>query len=478
MKFQIALFTLLITAMSLSLSAKKPNIIYILADDLGYADLSLTGQTLFKTPNIDSLAAEGLFFTQHYSGSTVCAPSRSALMSGQHTGNTPIRGNKEIQPEGQAPFPSDVPTLPKILRDAGYVTGAFGKWGLGYPGSEGDPMNHFDVFYGFNCQRLGHHYYPFHLWDNDEKVILEENAGKAKGLFAPDIIHEKTLDFIRDNHDQPFFCYVPTIIPHAELIAPEKYMEKYRGKFEPETPYEGYDEGPQYRLGPYESQEKPRAAFAAMIHYLDDQIGEIVQLVNDLGIADNTLIIFTSDNGPHFEGGADPDYFDSNGAFRGKKRDLYEGGIRVPTIAWWPGTVAAGSRTDHISAFWDVLPTVTDLAGIKAPKNIDGVSFAPTLLGKPEKQLQHDYLYWEFHERGGRLAIRKGDWKAVRYNILNDPNAPIELYDLNSDPGESNDIAVHYPEVVATMARIFKEARTESEVFTFRQQQYDGEQRN
>ena len=468
------LFLFIVLGSVLSLSAKSPNVIYILADDLGYGDLSCFGQTKFETPNIDKLAARGMVFTQHYSGNTVCAPSRSCLMTGLHTGHTPVRGNYEIYPEGQYPFPSDVPTLPKILRKSGYVTGAFGKWGLGYPGSEGDPMNHFDVFYGFNCQRLGHHYYPYHLWDNDQKVMLEGNAGKQKNQYAPELIHERVLQFIEDNKDKPFFCYVPSIIPHAELIAPEEYMVQFRGKLEPETPYEGLDDGPKYRLGGYESQQEPHAAFAAMIKLLDDQVGEIVAKVEDLGLMEDTLIIFTTDNGPHREGGADPDYFDSNGPLQGYKRDLYEGGIRVPMIAAWEGVIHPGSRSDHVSAFWDVLPTVLDMAEVEVPDGLDGISFLPTLNGNLDSQVQHDFLYWEFHERGGRQAIRKGNWKAVRYGVLENRDAPIQLFDLSSDLGETNDISEFYPQVVEEMKMIFKTARTESEVFNFSHAQFEG----
>lgn len=455
-------------------SAKTPNVIYILADDLGYGDLSSFGQEKFDTPNIDSLAKRGMVFTQHYSGNTVCAPSRSCLMTGQHTGHTPVRGNYEIYPEGQYPFPSDVPTLPKLLRKAGYVTGAFGKWGLGYPGSEGDPMNHFDVFYGFNCQRLGHHYYPFHLWDNDQKVMLRGNEGTQKNEYAPTLIHERVLQFIEDHKDTPFFCYVPSIIPHAELIAPEEYMAPFRGKFEPETPYEGLDDGPKYRLGSYESQSEPHAAFVAMIKLLDDQVGEIISKIEDLGLMDNTLIIFTTDNGPHQEGGADPDYFDSNGPLQGYKRDLYEGGIRVPMIAAWDGVIEPGSRSDHISAFWDVLPTVLDMAEVDTPGGLDGISFLPTLKGNNDSQVQHEYLYWEFHERGGRVAIRKGNWKAVRYGVLENRDAPIQLFDLSADLGETNDLSALYPQVIEEMKSIFKTARTESEVFNFSHAQFEG----
>ncbi|NNE76770.1 MAG: arylsulfatase, partial [Pricia sp.] len=336
-------------------SVAKPNIIYILADDLGYADLSSYGQKKFKTPNIDKLASQGIRFTQHYSGSTVCAPSRSALMTGMHTGHTFVRGNKEVQPEGQHPIPDDTYTLAEAMKKAGYVTGAFGKWGLGFPGSEGDPNNQgFDTFYGYNCQRLGHNYYPYHLWSNKDSIVLTENSAKGDGAYAPELIHKETLKFLETHKDEPFFLYVPSIIPHAELAAPEEYMKKHRGNYSPEKKYAGVDEGPEFNLGPYRSQEDTHAAFAAMVNVLDDQVGEILAKLDELGIADNTIIIFTSDNGPHQEGGADPEYFDSNGPLKGVKRDLYEGGIRVPMIARWPGKIAPGMVSDHVSAFWDV----------------------------------------------------------------------------------------------------------------------------
>ncbi len=452
-------------------AARLPNIIYILADDLGYGDLSCYGQTKFETPNIDRLAAQGIRFTQHYAGNTVCAPSRSALMTGLHTGHTPVRGNREVRPEGQYPLPDSVRTLPELLADAGYTTGAFGKWGLGYPGSEGDPNRQgIDTFFGYNCQRYGHHYYPRHLWSNQDSVVLSENAGQQKEIYAPALIHERVLTFVEEHQDQPFFLYVPTVIPHAELAAPPEYMNRFRGKFLPEKAYEGYDSGVAYRQGPYESQAEAHAAFAAMITLLDDQVGEIVTTVDSLGLSENTLIIFTSDNGPHLEGGADPDYFDSNGPLRGYKRDLYEGGIRVPMIARWSGHIAASQETDHISAFWDVLPTVAELTEQALPRT-DGVSFLPTLLGEGE-QVQHDYLYWEFHEQGGRLATRQGKWKAVQYNVLSQPNAPLELYDLSSDTGETKDVAAQHPTVVAEMERILSSARVPSPVFAFDQKTY------
>jgi len=446
---------------------QPPNIIYILADDLGYGDLGCYGQKRFHTPNIDRLAAEGMRFRQHYSGNTVCAPSRSCLLTGLHTGHTPVRGNLEIKPEGQYPLPADTVTLSKLLKSAGYATGVFGKWGLGYPGSEGTPPQQgFDRFFGYNCQRLGHHYYPHHLWDNDRQVMLTENAGTMKNVYAPELIHQKTLAFIEENKDRPFFCFVATIIPHAELAVPERYLVRHRGRYGPETPFAGLDGGPEYRQGKYASQAEPRAAYAAMLNLLDDQVGEIVAKVRQLGLAGKTLIVFTSDNGPHTEGGNDPGYFNSNGGLRGTKRDLYEGGIRVPMIAWWPGVIRPGSETAHVSAFWDVLPTVTELAGIPAPAHLDGVSFAPTLTGCGP-QARHDYLYWEFHEAGGRVAVRQGDWKAVRYEVLEKPDGPVELFDLAKDPGETTNLAAQFPDRVAAMKTIFRQARTESPVFRF-----------
>ncbi|MDO6518688.1 arylsulfatase [Zobellia uliginosa] len=454
-------------------TATKPNIVYILADDLGYGDLSSYGQQKFSTPNIDKLAKDGILFTQHYSGSTVCAPSRSALLTGMHTGHTVVRGNKEILPEGQYPLPDNTYTLAEAMKKAGYVTGAFGKWGLGFPGSEGDPLNQgFDAFFGYNCQRLGHNYYPRHLWANKDSLVLEGNSGFKKETYAPELIHEKTLEFIEMNKDNPFFLYVASIIPHAELTAPEEIMEKYKGKFPPETVYEGVDDGPEYKLGPYGSQKEPHAAFAAMVHLLDAQVGEIMATLKKLGIADNTLVVFTSDNGPHTEGGADPEYFNSSGPFRGTKRDLYEGGIRVPMVAAWPGKIKPGSRTELVSAFWDVFPTFSDIAGIETPEGLDGISFLPTLLGDTDQQKEHEYLYWEFHEKGGRQAIRKGNWKAVKYNVFKGADVPIELYDISTDVAEENNLAAEHPEIIEEMKVLFQEARTPSEVFTFNQETY------
>jgi arylsulfatase A-like enzyme len=445
-----------------------PNIIYILADDLGYGDLGCYGQKNFVTPHLDHLAEGGIRFTRHYAGSTVCAPSRSVLMTGLDTGHTPVRGNREVRPEGQWPLPSSTETLAERLKGAGYVTGAFGKWGLGYPGSEGDPVNQgFDQFFGYNCQRYAHRYYPAYLWENTEKVFLEGNGWNATGTYAPDLIQKRALEFIRENRDTTFFAYIPITIPHAELIVPDDEIYRhFLGKF-PETPYvggTGANYGPDMVIGAYCSQEYPHATFAAMVTRLDRYVGEIVQLLEELGLSENTVIMFTSDNGPHLEGGADPLFFNSNGGLRGFKRDLYEGGIRVPFIVSWPGTIAAGRVSDHRSAFWDVVPTLGDLAGFEY-EGTDGISFVPELMEK--EQPAHPYLYWEFHEMGGKQAILMDGWKAVRLNVGQDPGGPLELYNLESDPGEQNNVAGSHPDLVATLSRIMEEEHVPSVTFDF-----------
>ena len=445
----------------------KPNIIYILADDLGYGDLSSYGQKKFNTPNIDALAEKGIKFTQHYSGSTVCAPSRSALITGLHTGHTTVRGNHEIQPEGQYPIPDSDFTIAELLKDAGYTTGAFGKWGLGPVGSSGDPLNQgFDTFYGYNCQRLSHSYYPYHLWDNDKKVVLEENSGKGEGVYAPNLIHQKALEFIDANKSNPFFLFYPTTIPHAELAAPEEYIAKYRSKFAPDRAYAGVDDGPRYKAGGYSSQPETRATFAAMITLLDDEVGEIVSKLEELGIAGNTLIIFTSDNGPHREGGADPDFFNSNGPLKGYKRDLYEGGIRVPMVARWDGVIKPRTETEHISAFWDVMPTLADIVSIEPPENTDGISFLNALKGKD--QSEHEFLYWEFPARGGSQAVRMGNWKGVRSDANKGFDTPIELYDLSTDLEEKKNVSKENPAIVEKISAIMQRAHSPSPVFPFK----------
>ncbi len=445
---------------------RTPNIVYILADDLGYGDLSCYGQKHFSTPNIDRLAREGMLFTQHYTGCTVSAPSRSCLMTGLHTGHTPIRGNKELKPEGQWPLPAGSFTVAELLKTRGYVTGAFGKWGLGYIDTEGDPnAQGFDEFYGYNCQVLAHNYYPDHLWHNHDKIHLSENDSSKTGAYSPDLIQKAALNFLETNKNRSFFLYYPTTIPHAELIAKEEYMNKFRGKFLPEKSFKGTDDGPTFRLGPYGSQSESHAAFAAMITELDDNVGELLARLKELGLEKNTIVIFASDNGPHLEGGADPDYFDSNGKLRGYKRDLYEGGIRTPMLVRWPGKVRAGSVNDNISAFWDILPTFAEITGAENPAGIDGISILPQLLGL--KQKAHEYLYWEFHEQGGRIAVRMGNWKAVKLNVDATPAGETELYDLSKDIAETNNIAQSNPEIVKKMEELMKQAHKPSEVFPF-----------
>ncbi len=469
-KLNAALCSSLVLASCTHTEKEKPlpNIVFILADDLGYGDLSCYGQQKFSTPNIDRLSKQGMLFTQHYTGCTVSAPSRSCLMTGLHTGHTPIRGNKQLVPEGQWPLPAKSITMAEMLKNKGYVTGAFGKWGLGFIDSEGDPNSQgFDEFFGFNCQTLAHNYYPDHLWHNHEKILLHENDSGKTGSYSADLIHKAALSFIETNEDKPFFLFYPTTIPHAELFAKEKYMNMFRGKFEPEKQFKGKDNGPEFRLGPYGSQPESHAAFAAMINELDDYVGEILQKLEELGLAENTIVIFASDNGPHLEGGADPDYFNSNGELKGYKRDMYEGGIRTPLLIRWPGKVKPGSVSNHVSAFWDFMPTLAQITGGETPDGTDGISFLPVLLGKESKQKQHEYLYWEFHEQGGKVAVRMGNWKAVKRDIDKSPQLATELYNLENDISETNNVALSNPEIIRRMEEIFKVAHTPSEVFPF-----------
>lgn len=448
---------------------KKTNIIFILADDLGYGDLGFLGQQYIETPNIDRLAKEGMFFTNHYSGATVCAPSRSSFLTGLHTGHTPIRGNREVQPEGQYPMPDSIPTIAKVLEGAGYKTGAFGKWGLGFIGTTGDPNNQgFGEFYGYNCQRYAHRYYPAHLWHNSDKMVLEGNGWMEKAVYAPDVIQEETISFLENNKDNPFFLFMPIVMPHAELAAPQdEILQKYRAKFGEERPHpagKGTEYGPDLNISAYQSNPTPHATFAAMVERMDVYVGEVLDKLEELGIADNTLIVFASDNGAHQEGGADPDFFDSNGPYRGHKRDLYEGGVRTPMIAWWPGTIKAGSQSDHISAFWDLLPTFAEVAGTETPKGIDGISFLPTML-QQKNQKEHEYLYWEFHEQGGKQAVRQGDWKAVKLQVFGSDRPQLELYDLSIDLGEKNNLAAENPEKVKELEALMNSAHTSNPIF-------------
>ena len=431
---------------------KTPNIIFVLADDLGYGDLGCYGQKQIQTPNIDRMAQEGMRFTDHYAGSTVCAPSRCSLMTGLHTGHTYVRGNREIQPMGQLPLPEGTVTLPKALKRAGYTTALIGKWGLGGPGSTGTPNNQgFDYFFGYLCQRHAHNYYPEFLFRNDQRVALknrvaggrEDGAGVAteKVEYSHDLLAAEALKFVEENKAGPFFLYLAVTIPHANNEAGKQGMEV-----------------PEHGIYADKDWPEPEKGRATMITRLDRDMGRLMQKLKDLGIDENTVVFFTSDNGPHREGGSDPGFFDSNGPLRGAKRDLYEGGIRVPLVARWPGRIEAGAVTGHVGAFWDFLPTLAVLAGGKAPKNTDGLCMVPTLLGIPNKQKQHKYLYWEFHERGSKQAVRFGRWKAVR-----SVGGELELYDLQEDIGEAANVAGRHPEVVAKVEEYLSQARTESE---------------
>jgi len=432
-------------------NVSKPNIILIVADDLGYGDVGCYGQQKIETPNIDKLARQGLRFTQFYAGTTVCAPSRASLMTGLHTGHVPIRGNKGTEPEGQTPLPESSVTFANLLQQGGYATGAFGKWGLGYITTSGSPAKKgFDRFYGYNCQSLAHNYYPDHLWNNDERVELPDNT-KSNAIYSGDLIHQQALRFISDNKTKPFFLFLPYTLPHAEVIAPHDslyhyYIRKFNEK--PDTTKRRYDGRV---LEPY-----PHASFAAMVARLDKYVGDIMRSIEESGLAENTLIIFTSDNGPHREGGGDPDFFNSNGPFKGIKRDLYEGGIRVPFIAYWKGKIAPGT-TDQPSAFWDLYTTFLQIGEVPVINSVDGISILPTLF-KNDVQKQHEYFYWEFHENDGRQAVRWKNWKGIKLNVGKDPNAAIELYDLNHDPQERHNLADKYPATARKIEQIMREA--------------------
>ena len=433
---------------------RQPNIVYVLADDLGYCDLGCYGQKKFETPNIDRLAAKGARFTDHYSGSTVCAPSRCTLMTGRHTGHCHIRGNGGSR-RGMDGLPADSVTVAKLLKAAGYATGMFGKWGLGPPDSTGAPLRQgFDEFFGYINQGRAHNYYTDYLIHDDRKVLLD---GKT---YSHDLIMERALAFIRANARRPFFCYLPVTIPHAAMHVPEEYIAPFRKQFPEFENKIGRYAGPTVR--------NPIAAFAGMMTKLDEDVGRVIGLLKELGIDEDTLVIFTSDNGPHGEGGHDPRFFDSNGPLSGMKRDLTEGGIRVPMIARWPGRIPPGTETRHPSAFWDFLPTACEVAGIDAPRGIDGISYAPAMLGQEAKQKAHDYLYWEFYERGGKRAVRMEKWKAVQRDLQKKANSPILLYNLDADLAEKHDVAAQHPEVIERVKTAFEEAHTPSSAWKFK----------
>lgn len=430
----------------------RPNIIVIQADDLGYGDLSAYGQASFETPALDRLAADGIRFTQYYAGSTVCAPSRTALMTGQHMGHAWVRGN------GEHPLRDEDVTVAMALRDAGYRTAVIGKWGLGGPGTSGQPdKKGFDYSFGFLNHRHAHRQYTDHLFRNTEAVPI------SGAQYVNDLFTDESIAFVQAGDTRPFFLYLNYTVPHAEMQAPEDSLAPLRGRF-PETPYvnaaaDGRTEPWTDRSLGYRSQPTPKAAFVAMVTRMDRDIGRIMEALQAQGIDDTTLVMFISDNGPHREGGADPVYFKSSGGLRGIKRDLYEGGIRVPMIARWPGHIPAGTVNDTPRAHWDLFPTVAELAGANVPDNIDGLPMTGALLGGTSPT--HEFLYWEFHERGFQQAVRMGDWKAVRLK----KDAPLELYNLTSDPAETTNVAAEHPDVVARIETYLMTARTESALF-------------
>jgi arylsulfatase A len=424
----------------------RPNIVLIHADDLGWGDLGVYGQQKFRTPRLDRMAAEGTRFTQYYSGSTVCAPSRYALMSGFHMGHAYIRGN------GDFPIRPDDVTVAEVLKTAGYSTGVIGKYGLGKEDTAGQPkLQGFDYSFGFLTHRHPHRQYTNYLFRNGERIAVDPT------VYANDLMTAEALEFVDRHRTQPFFLYLAYTVPHAEIRVPDDSIAEYRGKF-PETPFVN-EKADAHPTDGYRSQPTPRAAFAAMITRMDRDIGRLFDRLRERGLDNRTAVFFTSDNGPHKEGGADPAFFNSSGGLRGIKRDLYEGGIRVPMIVRWPGRVPAGRVSDHVWAHWDVLPTAADMAGAAAPKEIDGLSMLPAVVGKTAKA--HDFLYWEFFERGFDQAVRMGDWKAVRHGA----DKPIELYNLATDRNEEHDVAPKHPDVVKKIGDYLKTARTPSEIW-------------
>ncbi len=469
----------------------RPNIVFVLADDLGYGDLGCYGQTKIRTPNIDRMAAEGMRFTQNYSGNAVCAPSRCVLMTGKHPGHAFVRNNREYKPEGQEPLPAGTVTLPGLLAGGGYATGGFGKWGLGGPDSTGMPLKQgMTHFFGYNCQGVAHNYFPTYLWDDGKKVDLTnpafsahegfkpgEDADDPKSYkrfmgnqYSPDLINEEARKFIRENKDHPFFCYIPTTVPHVALQVPDDSLAEYQGKWD-DPPYKG-GKG-------YLPHYAPRAAYAAMITRMDGEVGRVMALVKELGLDDNTLFIFSSDNGPltgEHAGlaGTDCDFFNSAAGLRNGKGTLYEGGIRLPLIVRWNHKVKAGSTSDRVTGFEDMLPTLLEVSDLKdkTPADIDGISFAPTLRG--EKQPERPFLYREFPAYTGQQSIRVGDWKLVRRNLMETKKTraegikpTAELFNLATDLREEHDVAADHPDLVVKFTELMKTQHTPSKEFPF-----------
>lgn len=454
-------------------AAQRPNVVFIMADDLGWGELGCYGQQIIRTPNIDSLARDGLRFNQFYSGNAVCAPSRCCLMTGLHPGHAYVRDNgnptglDELKTKygwefpGQHPIPEDTDTFTRRFKAAGYTVGAMGKWGLGQVGTTGDPARHgFDLFYGYYCQTHAHNHFPKFLWRNEKKESQPGNDATLTGqTYSQDRFVDEALAFIEANRDKPFLLYLPFIVPHLSLQAPEAAVEPYRQLIQEED----------YKHTAYLKHPTPRAAYAGMVSNMDAGIGKILKCLTELKLSDNTIVIFTSDNGPTYDrlGGSDSAYFKSAGTLRGLKGSLYDGGIRVPLLVRWPGKIAAGKDTDWTGAHWDFYATLTELAGLTGPKDTDGLSFAPLLLGK--EQQAHEFLYWESPGYGSQQALRAGKWKAVRQQMrpASRQGKPIktELYDLQSDPSESHNVASEHLDIVERLEAILKREHTPSQLF-------------
>ena len=454
-----SMFRIILAFFAISLlpaaAAEKPNIVLILADDLGYGDLGCFGQKTLATPHIDQLAADGMKLTRHYSGATVCAPSRCVLMTGLHTGHCSVRGNNEVNL-----LPDDV-TIAMRLKEAGYRTGCFGKWGIGNPPPRTNPNDYgFDEFYGYVNMFHAHNFWPEFLIRNGEIEKLgnvlddpwleedgyemggpREGAGvaKVKKDYAPHLITDEAIQFLEESADEPFFLYFALNMPHTNNEAGRK-------------PYNNGMEVPDHGRFADKDWPDPEKGFAEMMHLIDSYVGRVVAKLEELGVADNTLVVFSSDNGPHQEGGHEMEFFDSNGILRGKKRDLYDGGVRVPTIAWWPGKIEPGTESDKLSGFQDWFPTFEELAGLDKINGLDGISLVPG------SSSDHDYLYWEFIEQGGKKGVATEKWKAVQLDTMKDNPKPTELYDLENDPGEENDVAKEHPEIIKKMEKWIDES--------------------
>jgi arylsulfatase A-like enzyme len=455
-----------------------PNVIFIMADDLGYGEVGSYGQTKIQTPNLDRLAAQGMRFTQFYSGNPVCAPSRATLLRGRHTGHTYVRSNYELggfrdeEEHGQLPLRPGTKTIGTMLQRAGYATGVIGKWGLGGPASTGLPSKQgFDFFYGYLDQKQAHNHYPTHLWKRTDQGMVWDTLSndyffphqrldsvpqdhsaytQYQGAdYAPDLMHEKSLDYIRKRQKEPFFLYLAYTIPHVSLQVPDAELSQY-----------DFEDAPYLGQAGYLPHPQPLEAYAGMISRMDRYVGEVVDLLDDLGLAENTLLIFTSDNGPTYAGGVDYAFFDSNGPLRGLKGSTYEGGIRVPFVARWPGRIAPGTTSDQIGALWDVLPTLAEVTGATPPDRLDGVSLLPAML-EEEPLSERPPLYWEYFGLcEGQQALRMGRWKAVRFGVHANQEAQVELYDLEIDPGEQHNVAAQHPEVVRRLWQQMQQAHT------------------